>query len=244
MASYAFWDESAQPFHLGPPVHPMSEDTDPNWTAKLTFELAHWKFGLGVASACKRRQGQRPPGSGTHVAGHLAPLPVSDDAWAIYEGVPTMWSTTTSDEGLPSMLGIYGWPRPQLKQWDLSVMERTAQHVYETRNFTASHGELSPDALAISLLTLRHRLGLSLTGDERCTSGRFAEGPLTFYCGRCSDSMTLADRSVARGCLRRMLRGRPVCSRRSPCWLEGGMAAKDRTFRRTGRWTWGASGQR
>jgi hypothetical protein len=140
MASYAFWNESTGVFDLGPPMYPVSENTEPNLTVNPTFELAYWKMGLDIAVEWQRRQGKSPPASWSHVASHLAPLPIEDDTYVIYEGIPTMWTNTTFDEDHPSMLGIYGWLPPQPSQFNLSIMENTAAKVYETWNFTYSYG--------------------------------------------------------------------------------------------------------
>lgn len=139
MASFAFWNESAGVYDLGPPMYPMSENTDPNATVNPTFELAYWRFALDVAAQWQIRQSKPVPASWTHVANHLAPLPVENDTYVIYEGIPNMWDNTTYDEDHPSMLGIFGWLPPQ-QGFNLSVMQNTVDEVYATWNFTYSYG--------------------------------------------------------------------------------------------------------
>jgi len=140
MASYAFWNESTGVYDLGPPMYSVSENTDPNMTVNPTFELAYWKLGLTIAAQWQERQGKTAPSNWLQVANNLAPLPVEDDTYVIYEGIPSMWHNTTFDEDHPSMLGIYGWLPPQPEQFNLTLMQNTAEKVYETWNFTYSYG--------------------------------------------------------------------------------------------------------
>ena len=139
MADYAFWNESSGVYDLGPPVYPVSENTDPNATFNAAFELEYWRFGLKVASAWQERQGNQVPEKWTHVAENLAPLPVANGTYVIYEGIPDMWNNDTFTEDHQSMLGIYGWLPPQ-SGFDMSIMTSTVEHVYNTWNFTYSYG--------------------------------------------------------------------------------------------------------
>ena len=139
MVSYAFWNESTGVYDLGPPMYPVSENTDPNVTRNPTFELAYWRLGLRIASDWQVRQGKKVPAQWTHVAENLAALPVQDDSYVIYEGIEGMWNNTTYDEDHPSMLGIYGW-LPPTPGFNLSIMQSTRDRVYDTWNFTYSYG--------------------------------------------------------------------------------------------------------
>ncbi|KAK8202225.1 hypothetical protein M8818_005752 [Zalaria obscura] len=141
MASYAFWNESTGVYDLGPPMYPVSENTDPNATINPTFELAYWRFGLNIASHWQRRLHKPIPPSWTHVAENLAPLPVENNTYVIYDGIPNMWHNSTYDEDHPSMLGIYGWlPPPAPPTFNLTLMSNTVAAVYATWNFTYSYG--------------------------------------------------------------------------------------------------------
>ncbi|KAI9685475.1 MAG: hypothetical protein M1820_010793 [Bogoriella megaspora] len=140
MVSYAFWNESTGVYDLGPPMYPVSENTDPNATRNPTFELAYWRLGLNIASDWQRRQGKPVPAQWSHVAENLAPLPVQNNSYVIYEGIENMWNNETYDEDHPSMLGIYGWLPPPTSGFNLSTMQNTRDLVYETWNFTYSYG--------------------------------------------------------------------------------------------------------
>lgn len=80
-------------------MYPVSENTNPNATLNPTFELAYWRFGLDIAIKWKERQGKAIPKDWTRVRDELAPLPITNGTYPIYEGIPNMWvdNTTTSD---------------------------------------------------------------------------------------------------------------------------------------------------
>jgi len=142
MASYAFYNESTGVYDLGPPMYPVSENTNPNMTTNPTFELAYWRFGLDVAARWKQRQNMTVPETWTTVRDKLAPLPVVNGTFAVYEGVPGMWTDkeTTSDH--PALAGVYGWlPPPESgPPLDLRVVRNTAAKINETWALNQSYG--------------------------------------------------------------------------------------------------------
>jgi hypothetical protein len=48
------------------------------------------------------------PTSWTTVRDNLAPLPVVDGAYAVYEGIPNMWTDNSTTYDHPAMAGIFG----------------------------------------------------------------------------------------------------------------------------------------
>ncbi|KAF2731735.1 hypothetical protein EJ04DRAFT_566635 [Polyplosphaeria fusca] len=139
MASYAFFNASTQVYDLGPPLYPVSENTHPNQTINPTFELAYWRFGLDIASKWRTRQGNPVPSQWTHVRDNLAPLPVENGVYMLYEGVKDMWSTPELAEDHPGLLGLYGWLPPD-ERLDLATFNTTVDRVYRAWNFTYSYG--------------------------------------------------------------------------------------------------------
>ncbi|KAI1820943.1 Six-hairpin glycosidase-like protein [Xylaria intraflava] len=134
MASYAFYNESTGVYDLGPPMYPASENTNPNTTVNPAFELAYWRFGLDVAIRFKERQGLSVPAKWTEVRDKLAPLPVADDAFALYEGIPDMWmpnSTTVTDH--PAMSAIFGLLPPPSSgpPLNMTIVRNTAAKIRE-----------------------------------------------------------------------------------------------------------------
>ncbi|KAI0593740.1 Six-hairpin glycosidase-like protein [Biscogniauxia sp. FL1348] len=108
MASYAFFNESTRVYDLGPPMYPASENTNPNATINPAFELAYWRFGLDIAIKWKERQNLEAPAKWAEVRNNLAPLPIADDAYAVYEGIPGMWEDKTTVQDHPAMSAIFG----------------------------------------------------------------------------------------------------------------------------------------
>jgi hypothetical protein len=139
MASYAYWNLSTGFYDLGPPLYPVSENTNPNQTVNPTFELTYWKLGLDIAAKWRMRQGQVVPSSWNLVASRLKPLPVQNDVYVLYEGVQNMWNTPKLTADHPALLGIYGW-LPPLPSFNHTTFQKTVSKVYENWDLTKSYG--------------------------------------------------------------------------------------------------------
>ncbi|KAF2252400.1 hypothetical protein BU26DRAFT_517036 [Trematosphaeria pertusa] len=139
MVSYAWYNETTKVYDLGPPMYPVSENTNPNQTVNPTFELAYWRFGLDVAEKWQKRQDKAVPSSWQTVRDKLAAFPVENDVYVLYEGIKDMWTTPETAEDHPGLLGIYGWlpPDPRL---NLTIFNNTLGKVYQSWNFTYSYG--------------------------------------------------------------------------------------------------------
>ncbi|KAF2714157.1 hypothetical protein K504DRAFT_462589 [Pleomassaria siparia CBS 279.74] len=139
MVSYAYWNVSTHVYDLGPPMYPVSENTNPNQTVNPTFELAYWRFGLNVAEQWKLRQEKPIPADWHFVKENLAPFPIENDVYVLYDGVKDMWTTPALAEDHPGLLGIYGWlpPDPRL---NLTTFNLTVEKVYQSWNFPNSYG--------------------------------------------------------------------------------------------------------
>ncbi|KXX75201.1 hypothetical protein MMYC01_205537 [Madurella mycetomatis] len=142
MASYAFFNESTRVYDLGPPLYPVSENTNPNTTRNPTFELAYWRFGLDVAVRWKTRQGKDVPGAWLEVRDNLAPLPMVDGTYAVYEGIEGMWADNATTNDHPAMAGIYGLLPPPTsgKPLDMDALKKTARKIKELWALDYSYG--------------------------------------------------------------------------------------------------------
>ncbi|VUC29889.1 unnamed protein product [Clonostachys rosea] len=140
MYSYGFWNESC--YQLGPPMYPISENTQPNSTVNPTFELAYWRFGLEVASNWKKRQEKPVPTHYTDMLEKLCPLPVDNGTYPIYEGIPDMWIDNNTVTDHPGMAGIYGLlpPPSDQKALDLGIVRHTAERIHEAWDLPNSYG--------------------------------------------------------------------------------------------------------
>jgi hypothetical protein len=106
MASYAYYDKSSGRYDLGPPLAPVSENTDFAVTKNPTFELGYWRFGLRTASEWRKREGLPPNPLWEKVLKNLAPLPEDQGAYVLYEGVKDMWTHWNFEH--PALTGVYG----------------------------------------------------------------------------------------------------------------------------------------
>ncbi|KAH7138309.1 Six-hairpin glycosidase-like protein [Dendryphion nanum] len=139
MVSYAWFNETTKVYDLGPPMYPVSENTNPNQTINPTFELAYWRFGLDIAEKWKSRQNKTVPNKWSQTRDKIAPFQVENGVYVLYEGVKDMWTTPTLAEDHPGLLGVYGWlpPDPRL---NLTTFNKTVDKVYQSWNFTYSYG--------------------------------------------------------------------------------------------------------
>ncbi|OTA96679.1 hypothetical protein M434DRAFT_372946 [Hypoxylon sp. CO27-5] len=131
MASYAFFNESTKYNDLGPPMYPASENTNPNVTVNPAFELAYWRFGLDIAIRWKQRQNLVVPGKWVDIRDNIAPLPIADDAFAIYEGIPNMWREKATVQDHPAMSAIFGLLPPPSSgpALNMTVVKNTADKI-------------------------------------------------------------------------------------------------------------------
>jgi hypothetical protein len=131
LASFAFPDAATGHYVLGPPIYVVSENTDPLITKNPAFELSYWRFGLRLAQTWRQRLGLPPDPEWAKVQAGLAPLPVEDGCYVLYEGVPEMWTRFNFEH--PALTGLYGWlPGDGV---DVGTARRTAAKVAETWHF-------------------------------------------------------------------------------------------------------------
>ncbi|KAI0746641.1 Six-hairpin glycosidase-like protein [Daedaleopsis nitida] len=140
MAVYARRNASTGYFDLGPPMYVVSEDTSPNATRNPAFELAYWRFGLEHASAWMGRLGEDVPEAWTDVRDNLAPLPMENGLYAVYEGIPSdFWDTPTFTNDHPALVGLYGW-LPQTANVNVDIAKATAEKVWTSWNISNCWG--------------------------------------------------------------------------------------------------------
>lgn len=106
MASYAFFDERAGRYVLGPPVIPAQENHPARETWNPTYELEYWRYGLGVAQAWRERLGLRRKPEWDRVVAKLSPPPARGGVYLAHENCPQTYTERNRDH--PSMLAAYG----------------------------------------------------------------------------------------------------------------------------------------
>src|ERR1700752_268573 len=121
MASFAFYDQSTKRYVLGPPVIPAQENHPPRETWNPTFELAYWRFGLGVAQAWRERLKLDRSAKWDEVINNLSKLPVGEGVYLAHENCPQTYTERNHDH--PSMLAALGvLPGEEV---DREIMRRT-----------------------------------------------------------------------------------------------------------------------
>ncbi|HJQ31639.1 MAG TPA: twin-arginine translocation signal domain-containing protein [Pyrinomonadaceae bacterium] len=106
MASYAFFDQRAGRYVLGPPVIPAQENHPARETWNPTYELSYWRFGLRAAQAWRERLGMKREPKWDDVLARLSPLPAREGVYLAHENCPQTYTERNRDH--PSMLAAYG----------------------------------------------------------------------------------------------------------------------------------------
>jgi len=136
LASFAFFDDKTQRYVLGPPIYVVSENTDPKITQNPTFELSYWRFGLRMAQTWRKRLGLAPNPEWEKVLTGLAPLPVEDGRYVLYEGVKDMWTSYNFEH--PALIGVYGLlPGDGV---DVPTIRHTAEQVFKVWKYDHTWG--------------------------------------------------------------------------------------------------------
>ncbi|KAE9407340.1 hypothetical protein BT96DRAFT_933391 [Gymnopus androsaceus JB14] len=104
-------------------MYVVAEDTSPNVTVNPAFELAYWRFGLELAERWMDMLGEDVPGNWTTVKNNLAPLPIENGTYAVYEGIETDF-----------------WTDPHTPGLNLTIAKLTAEKVWVTWNVSNCWG--------------------------------------------------------------------------------------------------------
>ncbi len=135
MADYAMPDAQGV-YHIMPPVIPVQERYDAASTRDPSFEVAYWKFGLGLAIAWTEAAGMPIDPKWQEVFAHMAPPPVKEGLYIAHADYPDTFVTKLTDH--PSMLQCYGMlPRQDV---DPEAMRRTLQVVMDKWDYKALWG--------------------------------------------------------------------------------------------------------
>lgn len=106
MADYAYFEKENNRYVLGPPVHIVSENTNPETTVNPTFELGYWRFGLRTAQLWRERMGLARNPKWDTVLNKLSPLPQQDGLYVTHESIQNMWTKFNFEH--PALIGTYG----------------------------------------------------------------------------------------------------------------------------------------
>lgn len=138
MASYAYENPKTGRYDLGPWVINAAENNGAvkHTTTNPAFELAYWRYGLEVA--CQWRERMRLPEKTEwkHVLKNLAPLPVEDGVYVMWEGVPDMW--TKYNRSHIDVIGTGAFlPNEGI---DMETLRRTIDRAFKQWNMASTWG--------------------------------------------------------------------------------------------------------
>lgn len=140
MAVYVNHNMSTGFYDLGPPMYVVAEDTNPNVTRNPAFELAYWRFGLDHAQTWMERVGKDVPSAWKDVKENLAPLPIENGLYVVYEGIePNFWTDPTYINDHPALAGLYGW-LPETANLSLEISKATSEKVWASWNVSNCWG--------------------------------------------------------------------------------------------------------
>ncbi|EAU92083.1 hypothetical protein CC1G_09604 [Coprinopsis cinerea okayama7 len=144
MAEFAWFNETKGTYNLAPPIHVVSEDTNPNRTYNPAFELAYWRLGLGLAEEWFERLGEEDASRSRwrEVRENLAHLPFDKERglYQIYEGIESdFWMDEKYTSDHPALVGLYGW-LPPTDGLDTVIARKTAEEVWKRWNITNCWG--------------------------------------------------------------------------------------------------------
>ncbi|KAF2009606.1 hypothetical protein BU24DRAFT_455553 [Aaosphaeria arxii CBS 175.79] len=131
MASYPGWNETTGSYQLGPPSYGVTENTPPLSTKNLAYEIAYWRYGLGVAREWKAKLNQPVPKQWTTVAEKLDLPPQVDGMYATYEGLNSSWWSDPKLTGDPRSLIMMQGILPDTPAVDKDVALKTADKVWQ-----------------------------------------------------------------------------------------------------------------
>jgi len=130
MASMLWLDPKRDRYVLGPPLWIVQEIYDQATSQNPSFELAYWRWTLGLAQQWRERRGLPREKSWDDAIARLSPLPVKDGKYVALESTPDTWENVASRHDHPSMLMALGM-MPETPAVDRATMGRTLDAVLQ-----------------------------------------------------------------------------------------------------------------
>ncbi|KAL4969909.1 Six-hairpin glycosidase-like protein [Aspergillus stella-maris] len=131
LASYAWYNQSSGQYDLGPPAYGVTENTPPEESRNLAYEIAYWRYALDTAITWKKRQNAPVPNSWITVSKHLSPPPIINDLYAVYADLNATWWNNPSLTDDPRSLIMLQGILPDNAAVDPVIAKATADKVDE-----------------------------------------------------------------------------------------------------------------
>tara|TARA_R110000868_G_scaffold53666_5_gene168249 strand:- start:381 stop:2531 length:2151 start_codon:yes stop_codon:yes gene_type:complete len=140
MASFPIYDAENDRYVLGKGIIPAQECFDKFETFNSPFELAYWKWALGVAQKWRERLGLTPDANWQKVIDKISPMAQKDGVYLAAESVPNSYSPTSKHLiDHPAVLAPLSM-LPQNNYVDLGVMNSTFNIVDKTWHWNHTWG--------------------------------------------------------------------------------------------------------
>src|SRR6185503_12972428 len=128
LATMVWLDPRRDRYVLGPPLWIAQEIHDPATSRNPSFELAYWRWALGIAQQWRERLGLARDAHWDDVIARLSPLPERDGKYVALESHPDTWENVASRHDHPEMLMALGF-LPEAPDVDRATMNRTLDAV-------------------------------------------------------------------------------------------------------------------
>jgi hypothetical protein len=139
MAAYAWYDDTTHRYILGKGLIPAQEKFKAMDTYNPIFELAYWRWALGVAQQWRRRLGIDPDTAWQHVLDHLSALPRNNERYLPAESATEAYTHPEYRADHPVVLATFGF-LPQTAGLDTSLMRRTFDWVWKNWDWAGAWG--------------------------------------------------------------------------------------------------------
>ena len=139
MASFAWYDSSANRYVLGPVLIPAQESLSKETTLNPTFELVYWWWGLKTAQEWRRRLKIEPEPLWTEITEKMSALPVRDGLYLCSEDTRDSYQNPRYMSDHPMVSAISG-VMPETKLVDISVLGKTLDTIMKKWNWKSTWG--------------------------------------------------------------------------------------------------------
>ncbi|MDP4151085.1 MAG: hypothetical protein Q8932_11960 [Bacteroidota bacterium] len=138
MASYAWKDEGGR-YILGKGLIPAQEKFKAMDTYNPIFELAYWRWALGIAQQWRKRLGLQTDTAWQEVLDHLSALPRNDEYYLPAESAADAYTNPEYRTDHPVVLAADGF-LPPTEGLDTALMHRTFDWVWKNWSWAATWG--------------------------------------------------------------------------------------------------------
>jgi hypothetical protein len=139
MADYAWFDEATHRYILGKGLIPAQEKFKAMDTYNPIFELAYWRWALGIAQQWRKRLGMPPDSTWQRVLDHLSALPRNDTLYLPAESATDAYTNPEYRSDHPVVLATLGF-LPCTQGLDTALMHRTFDWVWNNWNWPGTWG--------------------------------------------------------------------------------------------------------